>query len=288
MIELDPGHTTGVDPSLYLGATSTTNALTEFGRRREELEPAVAQALADAGPEAIEAYGSVRLYHNTLASFVPSILTEGLHAGSKIATPESEDVAFAEELFRTKGYFNPDSVRQFNRYIKGSPSEREPGVFFYAKNAGDFNSFNPGYGRPERLSIMAQEMGCIMATDNGIYTDAERQKARELFLKYAAIVNGNPDEHIAVVRANPFSPNIFNSRLGNLPNIQPERLVALPIVLPSLGVHEFEGVYIHGSVPPGDLELLAVKLSNYFQLSEDHIDPTKSRFYSPPRPSIEA
>lgn len=283
MSERNPALSGGIDPRLYLGATSRTDALTEFEQRRQELDPAVADALADAGPEAVEAYGSVRLYHNTLASFVPSILAEGLHAGSELAVPDPEDVAFAEELFKAKGNFDPNSERQFDRYIKGTPSEREPGVFFYAKRARDFESFNQGYGRPERLFIIAQEMSYVMAMDNDTYTEAEQRKAHGLFLKYSAIVNGKPGEHVTVLRANPFNPNIFNSRLSNLPNIEPENLAALPIALPSLGVFEFEGVYVPGSVEPKDLELLDVEIQNTFQLAEDQIDPTRSRFFYTPQ-----
>lgn len=282
MIRPETPSSAGVDPSLFLGASSTNDALTEFNSHAPDLDPLIADTLRGLGDEAIEAYASVKLYHNTLNTLVPSILVEGLHAESAAAIPEAADVSFAEELFRAKGFFHPDSARQFDIYIKGQRSDREPGIFFYGKNADSSNPFHEGYGQPERLLIFAQEMGNIMLQTKGPYTDEERQKARELFTKYAAVVNGGETGHIAILRANPFSPDIFNYRLANLPNLDTSNTQAVLATLKELGIYEFEGIYVPGMVAPDDLELMSTELPIEYKLEEANLNPAQSRYFYTP------
>lgn len=273
----------GLDPSLHAPRPLQIDALAEFSRREAEFDPAVAHALKSLGGEAIEAYASVQLYHNTLNTLVPTIMTEGLRANNEAAVPTPEDVAFAEVLFHQKGYSHPDSIRQFNRYIKGEVADRQPGVFFYGVEAERAGTFNKGYGQPERLRIFTSEMGYVMNYENGPYSQEERAHARDLYLKYQQQANGGDEGYIAVLQANPFSPVIFNERLKMLPGVDTSQKEYLVRALRVLGLREFEGMYIPGTVPPEDLTVLDEHLPIFGGLDEDKLDPSKSRFfYTPP------
>jgi len=222
---------------------TSNSPVAEFRRRAPELDEKIVQALDGLGDEAIEAYASVRLYHNTLSGFVPKIMAEGLRPDNEVAVPDEEDLAFAEALFRAKGFYHPDNARQFDVYIAGRRGERERGLFFYGQRADTPVSLHTGYGQPERLRIFAREMAGIVAQTDGPYSAEERQRAHELFEKYAEVVNGGEDGHIAVLRANPFSPAIFNYRLQRLPGVVREHEPDL--IMESLkrnGTDEFEGI----------------------------------------------
>lgn len=250
----------------------------EFEKARSRLDQNAVQALANLGSEAITAYGSVLLYHNTLHTLLPSILTEGLRADSEPSTPSPEDIEFAERLFIEKGDYDSNSASRFDRYIKGSPRERKPGVFFYGLKPEKRTDYNRGYGQPERLTIFTQEMGSIMLNESGKFTDEEREKARSLFNKYLPLAIG--DGFISVIQANPFSPPIFNERLARLHEHDPHN----PHLIDALkrqGTTTFEGIYIPDSIPPEDLAIVeeTIPLSSHYDLSEDTLKTFHSRFF---------
>lgn len=266
----------GQDPSL-IPQNPFGDSLHEFEQRRSELDQAAAQALEDFGPETIEAYGSVRIYHNTLHTLLPTILEEGLRADSPLATPDAVDVDFAEQLFRTKGKHDLNTEGQFNKLIKGVREEREPGVYFYGAPSSRADDYNTGYGRPERLFIFTQEMGCVMLDESGTYSPAERARARELFEKYLPSVNG--DGFISVLEANPFSPAIFNQRLMGLPDIEPDAKDILLNALRSNATMPFEGIYVSESVPLSDIAVAAEKLPIKYPLTEETLHGFYSRYF---------
>jgi hypothetical protein len=255
--------------------------LTEFEKHRPDLSAEVVGALNNLGPEAVQAYASVGLYHNTLDTFVPSIMEEGLHATSESATPDPSDIAFAEELFKRKGMYEPGAAKRFGIYIKGKRDDGEPGIYFYGRTASENSAaeYNKGYGQPERLLIFAQEMAAVMALVQD-YTVEERHKARELFDKYSAIANRGG--HVAVLRANPFSPAIFNQRLAGLPYLATPDSHRIIETLKVLDLNRSDDIYIHGSVPPADLQLMDVQLPTPVTVGPD-IDPTRSRFFYVPQ-----
>lgn len=273
---LDSPQPIGQDPSL-IPQNPFGDSLHEFELRRQELDQSAAQALESFGPEVIEAYGSVRIYHNTLHTLLPTILEEGLRADSPLATPDAGDIDFAEQLFRTKGQHDSNTERQFDKLVRGVRDQREPGVYFYGTPGSKADDYNTGYGRPERLFIFTQEMGCIMLDESGNYSSDERARARELFEKYLPSVNG--DGFISVVEANPFSPPIFNQRLAGLPDIEPDMKDILLNALTSNSVMPFEGIYVSESVPPTDIRVAAEQIPIKYPLSEASLLGFRSRYF---------
>lgn len=269
-------------PHIFPNPAFRDAPVVEFEKRAAELEPRIVDALRSLGNEAIEAYSSVRLYHNTLGDLVPTIMQEGLHPGSPVATPDSIDVQFAEDLFLAKG--DPRASRSmFNIYIKGERDDRRPGIFLYGKKPDAIEEYNVGYGQPERLRIFTNEMGYIMAQTEGPYTEAERARAAELFQKYADMVNGGKSGHISVIAANPFSPPVFNERLAGLPEASLNDTETTLFLLKNLGVHVFEGIYIPDTIPPQDLVVMDVELPILGKLDEANIDPSFSRYFYTPQ-----
>lgn len=266
------------NPQALANPAFKDSAVAEFEKRAAELNPAVVEALRGLGNEAIEAYASVRLYHNTLSDFVPTIMGEGLHAESALATPDAADVQFAEDLFKAKG--GPyASQNKFDIYIKGERGDRKPGVFLYGASKDSTSPYNRGYGQPERMLIFAQEMAYIAAQKDGPFTEAERTKAEELFHKYADLVNGGESGLVSILAANPFSPAVFNERLGRLAEVNFPDPQAAVFLLEHLGTSEFEGIYIPGNIPPKDLTVVEDDLTPLVKLRNEDIDPSMSRFY---------
>jgi hypothetical protein len=253
----------------------------EFEKQIPNISPEIVEALQGLGDEAIAAYASVELRHNTLSKFENVILEEGLNADNNDAVPDSEDVEFAKELFRSKDILTPDKATQFSRYVEGVPDDQPSGgIYFYGATEG--HKPNNHYGIPERMVILAKEMGNVMVRDDGTFSDEERKKAGEIYRKYREVIYGDPDTHISIIRANPFSPNIINARLINLPEAvkidSKERIIQ---VLRLLDLGEFHGIYIPGSIPAKDIEVLDVQLPLWpgkEYLGVENLDPFKSRF----------
>lgn len=254
--------------------------LADFEQRKPEIAPNIVETLEHFGDEAIIAYGSVQLLHNTLSSLVPSIVENGLCAGELSTVPSEDDISFARDLYMCKGYrLYSDNDRRFERYIAGTVDKREPGIFFYPKTDGETN-YNPGYGIPERMHILCSEMGYVMINEQGRFNTAEQTQAATIHNKYSGIISGDPKTYIAVFSANPFSTEIINSRLARVDTAFSKEEKELAILRLSNSYSPFEGIYIAGSVPPEDLELLDVRIPLPF-------DPTKnartmSRFYHVP------
>jgi hypothetical protein len=185
-------------------------------------------------------------------------------------------------LFLRAGYHSPGNERRFDIYIKGVRDGREPGVFFYPLEE-PASEFRTGYGIPERLHILAFEMGCVAVQSDGPYTEAERDRARTIFEKYKAVIHSDENSHVAVVRVNPFNPNVINSRLRELPeavnSLDPETAVG-QILLSELQL--WEGIYVPGSITPADITVIDTHLPLLSSLRQ-LIDPSRSRFfYTPP------
>lgn len=261
------------------------DAVQEFELRSAEISPNITAALRHLGDRAIAAYASVGLFHNTLSHFLPHIENHGLVPDSALATPDHKDVDFATELFERKGYRYPASESQFNILIRGMRGDRQPGVFFYPLPA-DATEFRNAYGVPERLYVLAREMGCVMLQENGPFTQTERKRAREIFENCQAAIAGKGDSYMAVIRANPFSPNVINHRLEHLPGYAEDEMLADWAIgrLKSLGYKEWEGIYIPGGVPAADLQIMNVRMHIPVSLREESLDPAhhSTFFYTPP------
>lgn len=258
------------------------SALAELEAREPEILPHITEALRNLGERAVLAYASVGLYHNTLNRFVPSILRDGLVADSPDAAPDAADVDFATELFRQKGYRYPASERQFDILIRGMREDRKPGVFFYPLRE-PAEEYRVGYGVPERIHLLAMEMACVMLQEEGPYSPEEREKARQVFIKYRDLIKGDEDNYVAVIKANPFNPNIINHRLSGLAqasqDTEPENVIRQ---LGGLGFGMFEGIYVPGPIASTDLELMDARLPVLTSLNERTLSPAQSRFFYTP------
>jgi len=266
------------------------NTLDRFEERQAEISPAIVATLRELGDGSLEAYDSIDLYHNTLSHFTPTIMLEGLIPGGGGGIPEQKVLDFAKELFRNKGDFREGRDLAFKKYILGDLGDGQPGIFFYPVNEftrhnGSF--FNTGYGIPERMNILALEMGYVALMDDGPYTYAEKNHAESIHEKYRDLILGNSDSHIAVLKANPFSPVIINHRLARLPAVRKKLTQEAAIEqLKILDSYKWDGVRIPQTIPPEDLELVDVRLPIETGLAtplrEAKIDPSHSRFYYKP------
>jgi hypothetical protein len=186
-------------------------------------------------------------------------------------------VQFADELFRAKGGAHA-TQHSFDIYIKGQRGERKPGVFLYGIGKHSTMNYNTGYGQPERMMILAREMAYVAAQKDGPFTEAERARAADIFTKYVDIVNGGESGTVSILAANPFSPAVFNERLGRLPQANLSAQTAT-LLLESLDVSQFEGIYIPGNIPAADLVVVEDELTPAVKLTADNLDPINSRFF---------
>lgn len=253
---------------------------------RDQATPDINDFFDEHGKEALNAYGLTGLFHNTLTRNVDKILSEGLVPDDLSSTPLAEDIEFARELFIQKGLCDPDTIRSFKTLIEGIKGGRKPGVFLYPESRSNFSP-NRGYGIPERMQIFAAEMGYVAAhPKSGPYDTHEREAAKELYYKYRGTILDPDSIHaqVAVLEADPFYPNVINSRLSGevlqkLRAFDHEmRIYGLGI----LGTTQFEGIYITGGIAPEALKLHqeGLEIRSILPPNVHELDPSRSRFYN--------
>lgn len=255
------------------------NALREFKNQEAYISPDIVRVLRCLGEDAITAYAQVELRHRTLSRFADTILNEGLRPTNTAATPNTKDVDFAARLFKFKGFYHPDNLRKFNRYVKGQVDNRPPGNFFYEVTDTDTDN---DYGIPERMLILGTEMRYVTAMED-VFDPAERKIAHGIFERYHDFIYG-ANGSISTFTVNPFSPPVINQRLQQFGDLDIEAIpVEQAIVFLQRPRRQFEGVYIPGEIPPEDLKLLDhTKPIPFTDLIAPTIDPTRSRFFHTP------
>lgn len=260
---------------------SSYEPLESFSQHQDTIRPDIAEWLDSTGEEVQVAYGALDLYHNTLVSLVPSVLAVGLRPDSELGSPDPEDVKFAEDIFKAKGFYEPAKSRQFDVYVKGIRGDREPGVFLYPISPDDHIRFNQGYGVPERMHILAHEMGCVMLQGD-VYTEAERTLAADIFYKYKEKITVE-QPNVAVLEVDPFSPAVIDARLGEaISQLRVMELEKQAFILGRLGLGEWEGLYIPGIIPECDIRDTGERVEVADMLDENKINPKRSRFYYTP------
>ena len=252
-----------------------------FEARRTIIEPSIVEVFDTIGQPAVEAYGSVRLFHNTLSHFLPQILAEGLSADNATAVPRVEDVAFAKAIFEKKGDYNPATKASFSKLIEGVRDERKPGVFLYPRKHDD-DLPNPGYGVPERLHILGLEMGYVASQGNGAFTIDEQNRAREIRERIKHTIWASEESHIAVVRVNPWNPDVMYARIGNVASILQQRGPEVTTMVLGLPSAPFEGIYVPGRIPPDDLEITEIQRPLPSPWDDSDVDISRSRYYYTP------
>jgi hypothetical protein len=263
-------------------AKTNMTSIHELETHKAGIVPEIADALTGLGRDGVDAYASVELRHRTLSTFVDSIVANGLTPNDNGATPDPEDVKFASELYETKGFMDPNLRDFFRSFIEGRKGDEDPGVYLYGLAEGEDDPDVVGYGVPERTRIFAQEMGYVILHEGGQFSEDERIKARQIFDKYTKRLSIDPTAYIAVFRANPFSPSVFNTRLANLPHaVKVQSHESIVQALKYLDLRSGPGIFVPGSIPPEDLELLDAKISlenQGFNLDLATLNPQLSRF----------
>lgn len=256
------------------------------GEFQADVDKSVLTMFDSLPPQAVEEYATVRLFHNTLERFTKGILDDGLKPDDTRATPTEEDLNFARQLFIERGLCYPDTVRLFKTLLEGRKADRDPGVYLYpGLEPSDIP--NRGYGIPERIQLLAVEMGYVAAHDTtGPFTKAERDHAKSIYYKYREHILDSDSRvaSVAVLEADPFHPVIINNRLNpeTIDRIlQMDHETAL-IALRGLGTTIFEGIYIPGSIPPDALKLYKdkIEIQSILPQNVEKLDPTHSRFFN--------
>lgn len=245
-----------------------------------EMDTVIADFLIGSTDEVVEAYASGSVQHNTLSTNTASILEQGLIPGHVANVPDEEDVDFARTLLHHPEVYSPDKERMFNVYVAGTRGERPPGNFLSVirqSNSGH-RGYNSGYGIPERNMILMHEMGAVMLSE-GIFAPEDTQRAGALYEKYRDKLYGG-DKSIAVLEVDPFSPPVIRQRLGDLAVMHDLDEDLLLQVLPGIGGHDFEGLYVPECIPAADIRDTGIEVPLPKPL-EPQADLTRSRFYAP-------
>lgn len=242
--------------------------------RQAEITPSVYSFL-QIGERAC-AYASGQVQHNTLGSNVESILENGLVPGYATSVPDEDDLVFARTLMRQSSGYASSRERHFDNYMAGTKDQRAPGVFLSLIGA-EQGRHSRGYGVPERSRILMLEMGRVMMAE-GVFDVEVRDQAAEIYRKYRGRLY-HPQDCIAVLAVDPFSPSVIERRLAGIDAAGVEEDLLMQ-VLPKIGDTTFGGLYIPEVIPPEDIRTTSIT-EPLPEPPQPINDIGGSRFYAP-------